>query len=97
MSRRRRYLVCYDIADAKRLRLTAKICESYGSRLQCSVFESSLDAVMLARLKKELEQVLNHACDQVLFVDLGADDESTPLNIEYIGLPYLKRTRITII
>ena len=52
---------------------------------------------MLARLKKELEQVLNHACDQVLFVDLGADDESTPLNIEYIGLPYLKRTRITII
>lgn len=97
MSRRRRYLVCYDIADPKRLRRIAKICESFGSRIQCSVFESSLDATMLARLKKELEPILNHSCDQVIFVDMGADDQSTPLNIEYIGLPYMKRTRITII
>lgn len=97
MSRRRRYLVCYDIADPKRLRQVAKICESFGSRLQCSVFESSLDSTMLMRLKQELEPVVNHACDQVLFVDLGVDDQSTPLNMEYIGLPYLKRTRITII
>lgn len=97
MSRRRRFLVCYDIADPKRLRQTAKICESFGSRLQCSVFEASLDAMMLVRLKNELEKVINHSCDQVIFVDMGIDDESTPLKIDYIGLPYLKRTRITII
>ncbi len=97
MSRRRRYLVCYDIADPKRLRQTAKVCESFGSRIQCSVFESSLDATMLACLKMELNKIINHASDQVIFVDMGLDDESTPLNIEFIGLPYLKRTRITII
>ncbi|MBR5195353.1 MAG: CRISPR-associated endonuclease Cas2 [Akkermansia sp.] len=97
MSRRRRYLVCYDIADPKRLRCTAKVCESFGSRLQCSVFEASLDSTMLARLKMELDAVINHSCDQILFVDMGIDDESTPLNIEYLGLPYLKRIRVTII
>lgn len=97
MSRRRRYLVCYDIADPKRLRYTAKVCESFGSRLQCSVFEASLDSTMLARLKMELDSIINHSCDQVLFVDMGIDNESTPLNIEYLGLPYLKRTRVTII
>ena len=52
---------------------------------------------MLARLKMELDSIINHSCDQVLFVDMGIDNESTPLNIEYLGLPYLKRTRVTII
>ena len=52
---------------------------------------------MLARLKMELDAVINHSCDQILFVDMGIDDESTPLNIEYLGLPYLKRIRVTII
>lgn len=50
MSKRRRFLICYDIADPKRLRNAAKICESYGSRIQFSVFESSLSATMLAQL-----------------------------------------------
>lgn len=97
MSRRRRYLVCYDIADPKRLRMIARVCSSFGYRLQYSVFESSLDATMLAKLKSELDKILNHSCDQILFIDLGLDDESTPLNVEYMGLPYLKKTRITII
>lgn len=97
MSKRRRYLICYDISDAKRLRQTAKICESFGSRLQFSVFESSLDDLMLIRLQEQLKSVINQSCDQVLFIDMGADDESTPMNILYLGLPYLKRSRITII
>lgn len=97
MSLRRRYLICYDIADAKRLRHTAKICESYGSRIQFSVFESALSPTALASLKTELDKIINHAQDQIMFVDLGRDDESTPLNIETIGLPYIKRSRVTII
>lgn len=97
MSRRRRYLICYDIADPKRLRYTAKICEAYGSRIQFSVFESSLSATMLAKLKAELNDVINHSLDQVLFVDMGADDESTPLSMETLGIPHVARSRITII
>lgn len=97
MSHRNRYIVCYDIADSKRLRRTARICESYGSRIQFSVFEASLDAMMLASLKVELDKVINHDLDQILFVNLGRDDASTPFDMETLGLPYVKRSRITII
>lgn len=97
MSKRYRYLVCYDIADAKRLRHTAKICESYGNRIQFSVFEASLDNTAFASLRVELDAVINHADDQVLFVNLGLDDASTPFSMESIGLPYVKKTRLTII
>lgn len=97
MSRRHRYLICYDIADAKRLRHTAKVCESFGTRIQFSVFESSLDSCMLAKLRAELDDIIHHTEDQVLFVDMGTDDESTPFSMEAIGLPYIKKTRLTII
>lgn len=95
--RRRRYLVCYDIANPKRLRKTAKICESFGTRIQYSVFEASLDTLMLARLKVAVDEVIHHQDDQVIFIDLGPDNESTPFRIEALGFPYLQRTRITII
>lgn len=97
MSKRHRYLVCYDIADSKRLRRVAKICESYGNRIQFSVFESSLSSTMLASLQMELDALINHDTDQILFVDLGVDDASTPFTMGYLGLPYVKKSRITII
>lgn len=97
MTRRHRFLVCYDIAEPKRLRKVAKICESYGSRIQFSVFESSLSHPMLAAFKAELDGLINHDDDQVLFVDMGVDDSSTPFSIVYLGLPYIKKSRITII
>lgn len=94
---RHKFLICYDIADAKRLRHVARVCESYGSRIQFSVFESSLSPTMLARLKTELDTIINHNDDQVMFVNLGRDDASTPFSIQTIGLPYIKKSRITII
>lgn len=97
MSYRRKYLVCYDIAAPKRLHRVAKICESYGSRIQFSVFEASLDGMMLASLQAELQAIIHHEEDQILFIDLGRDDHSTPFHIEAMGLPYIKRSRITII
>ena len=97
MNRRHSFLICYDIADAKRLRRVAKVCESYGYRVQFSVFQSSLSPVMLAQLKAELDALINHEVDQVLFVNLGLDDSSTPFSVEYIGMPYIKKSRITII
>lgn len=97
MSRRRKYLVCYDIADPKRLHKVAKICESYGTRVQLSVFEASLDGMMLASFQAELQAIIHHEEDQIIFIDLGRDDHSTPFHIDTMGLPYIKRSRITII
>ena len=37
------YLVCYDIANDKRLRRVFKVCKNYGDHLQFSVFECDLN------------------------------------------------------
>lgn len=95
--RRTRYLVSYDIRDPKRLRQVARLVEGFGSRLQYSVFECPLDATRLAQLKAELHPVIQHDQDQVLFVALGPEAGDASLVIEAMGLPYLVRSRLTII
>ncbi len=92
---RTRYLVSYDIADPKRLRRVAKICESFGTRIQYSVFECPLDDLRLEKLKDSLHTTINHDEDQILFISLGP--EQSPFRIVALGQPYTERTRITII
>ncbi|MDF1659645.1 MAG: CRISPR-associated endonuclease Cas2 [Verrucomicrobiales bacterium] len=94
---RTRYLVCYDVSDPKRLRKVAKICESFGSRIQYSVFECPLDQLSCKRLRSQLDEVINHTADQVLFVSLGKEDSKSAFRIESLGLPYTERSRITVI
>ena len=53
--------------------------------------------MMLASLQADLQAIIHHEEDQIIFVDLGRDDYSTPFHIETMGLPYVKRSRITII
>jgi len=71
--------------------------EGFGVRLQYSVFECPLDGVRLAKLKAELQPLLKHDEDQVLFVSLGPSGNDASLIIEAMGLPYQVRTRVTII
>jgi CRISPR-associated protein Cas2 len=92
-----RYLVSYDICDPKRLRRVARTLEGFGIRLQYSVFECPLDDLRLAKLKAELQDLLNHNEDQVLFVSLGPSARDATLVIETMGLPYEMRSRVTII
>ncbi len=92
-----RYLVSYDITDPKRLRQVARSLEGFGVRLQYSVFECPLDDLRLAKLKAELQSLLDHAQDQVLFVSLGPSAKDATLVIESMGLPYEVRSRVTII
>ncbi len=85
------------ICDPKRLRQVARSLEGFGVRLQYSVFECPLDDLRLAKLKAELQDLLNHDEDQVLFVSLGASSNDVSLIIEAMGLPYEVRSRVTII
>jgi CRISPR-associated protein Cas2 len=96
-SARLRYLVSYDIANAKRLRRVAKCLESYGTRLQFSVFECPLDDLRLAQAKAALAEIINNDHDQVLFVSLGPAAADATLIIEAMGLPYTVRSRVTIV
>jgi len=94
---RHRILVCYDIGSDKRRDKVAKACESYGARVQFSVFECPLDEIRLQQLKAELEAVINRDEDQVLFVSLGPESGDASLRIEAIGRPYTERSRVTIL
>ena len=94
---RTRYLVCYDIAGAHRLRQVAKTCESYGQRLQYSVFECPLDDLRFERLKAALDRIIKHDDDQIMFVSLGPEKSTNVLRIQTIGLPYTERSRVTIV
>jgi CRISPR-associated protein Cas2 len=96
-SKRVRYLVSYDIANAKRLRRVAKTLESYGTRLQYSVFECPLDDLRLAQARAALAEIINTDHDQVLFVSLGPEAADATLVIDALGLPYTVRSRVTIV
>jgi len=94
---RTRYLVCYDICDPKRLRQVAKTMESFGTRIQFSVFECPLDELRLEKLKAALHDVIHHDNDQILFVSLGPEDSSHGLRIDSMGQVYCQRSRVVIV
>ena len=84
------YLVCYDIADAKRLRRVFKICKNYGDHLQFSVFECDLSPAEKAGLESELLEIIKPSEDQVIFVVLGPAESRGDRAITALGVPYLK-------
>lgn len=83
------YLVCYDIADAKRLRRVFKTCKNYGEHLQYSVFECDLNGMEKTRLESELKDIIDPTKDQVMFVRLGPAEGRGDRVITAIGMPYI--------
>lgn len=85
---RNTYLVCYDIADDKRLRKVFKTMRDFGDHLQFSVFECQFNPVDLARCRHALGQLIHHDQDQVLFVDLGPTEGRGDRVISALGQAY---------
>jgi CRISPR-associated protein Cas2 len=83
------YLVCYDIADAKRLRCVFKVCKNYGDHLQFSVFECDLTATEKVRLETALKEIIDSTKDQVMFVRLGPTEGRGDRVITALGIPYV--------
>lgn len=80
-------LVCYDVntetaAGKKRLRKVAKACESYGQRVQNSVFECVIDNARMTFLKNNLENLINPETDSLRFYYLG---DKWKGKVEHIG------------
>jgi CRISPR-associated protein Cas2 len=74
---RRCYLVCYDIRDPKRLRLVHKTMKGYGEAWQYSVFFCVLKEIDRVRMQVSLEAIMNLRDDQLLIIDMGADEQSS--------------------
>jgi len=84
------YLVCYDIANSKRLHRVFKACKRHGDHLQFSVFECDLNLSELTQMQRELGEIIAHNEDQVLFISLGPSESRGDRAIVALGLPYLK-------
>ncbi len=85
---RNTFLVCYDIADQKRLRKVFKTMRDFGDHLQFSVFECQLTPIDLARCRAELRDIIHHELDQVLFIDLGPSEGRGDRVITALGQAY---------
>ncbi|MEM5947017.1 CRISPR-associated endonuclease Cas2 [Spirochaetia bacterium 38H-sp] len=58
MIAKHRWILIYDIKDAKRLRKVAKLSESYGLRVQKSVFELYADRKTIEHIEKSIKHIL---------------------------------------
>lgn len=88
LSSRHTYLVCYDIANDRRLKKVFKVCKDHGTHLQFSVFECDLSPRELVALQRQLKALIKHDEDQVIFVSLGPAEGRGDRVISSLGLPY---------
>jgi CRISPR-associated protein Cas2 len=82
---RNRYLVCYDIAEPKRLTRVHKTMLGFGEWLQLSVFACDLTAQRRVELLIALTALINVREDRVMLIDLGPTEARALGAIEYIG------------
>lgn len=82
---RRCYLVCYDVRDPKRLRRVHRLMKAYGEPWQYSVFYCTLKAIDRVRLETALREEMNLKEDQVLIVDLGANEDAARESSAFLG------------
>lgn len=65
-------LVCYDIADPRRLARIARLCSSWGVRLQRSFFLAEVSLETFEKnIKAAIERILNPEEDSVLVYPLS--------------------------
>ncbi len=85
MTLRRRHLVAYDVADAKRLRRIHRKLGGYGDPLQYSVFLCDLSPVERQLLLRDLATLIDHRADRVMLADLGPSDGRGAEAVEFLG------------
>ena len=80
-------LVSYDVMTSspggqRRLRRVSKACLNFGQRVQCSVFECTVDPAQWVVLRQKLIKEIDQDKDSLRFYFLGANGKR---KIEHIG------------
>jgi CRISPR-associated protein Cas2 len=82
------YIVAYDIADPRRWRRIFRLMNGYGEWVQLSVFQCRLSRRRRIELKLALGEVIDHAQDHVVILDLGPAAGIRP-RVESLGKPFV--------
>lgn len=81
------FLIAYDITDDKRrTKLHGKL-KGFGEALQYSLFRCTLSPSERLRLRTEVWDLIDHATDRILLIDLGPDDGRGRAALESWGKP----------
>ncbi len=81
------FLVCYDVADAKRLRRTYRKMKGFGVSVQYSIFRCELSPTEKQLLQEQLWEIMNWEHDRVMVIDLGPGGARGDTCIEFWGEP----------
>ena len=65
-----RYLVCYDVSNDRRRQHLVDVLLDYGTRVEESVFECSLEAQLAASMTDRIRKVVDTGEDKVLVYGL---------------------------
>lgn len=82
---RNRYLVAYDIADDRRLRLVHRCVLGFGHPLQYSVFICDLTPRELIALRTGLRDIIDHRSDAIAIADLGLATDGGKASLQFMG------------
>jgi len=77
-----KYLVCYDICDAKRLRRIHRLIRDWGIPIQFSIFEVEVLPKQCEKLKTELSQLMDLSEDKVMFYRLSPEQDRVCLGVQ---------------
>ncbi len=81
-----RYVIAYDIAsDSRRVRV-AKTLESYGDRLQYSVFLIDTKPARMVRLQSAVTAQMDLSTDSLLVCDLGPRPGLADRRLDFVGV-----------
>lgn len=80
-----RFLIAYDIESDLRRSRVAKALESYGDRIQYSVFLIDARPAKLVRLRTTLRAIMDLGADRALICDLGPIHGGGQRLLEFIG------------
>jgi CRISPR-associated protein Cas2 len=94
---RQTFIVSYDVSCPKRLRLVYRLMRGWGDHIQYSVFRCELTPRELVELRAGLSFVINHAEDQVLFIDVGPVEGRGGTSIRAIGKVYTPPERCAVV
>jgi CRISPR-associated protein Cas2 len=86
VAERTRYLLAYDIRDARRLRRVHQVAKSYGDPLQYSVFVCDLSKMELLALKADLLGEVKTSEDSIGIFDLGPPRTRGLTCVDFIGV-----------
>lgn len=70
------HLTTYDIADPKRLRRVARLCERFGARVQESVFLMELEPHEWQRMVQGIARIVDSESDTVRYIPVCRADLS---------------------